>query len=212
MSKSKEKPSFNSEDTKPNEEDQAKSKSSDLLADFDFSLDAILNEGFDSLDPFGSKSSQNQDLFKTPPPPSLAPASPPKKERENQHQDPPAETDLKPKEEPVEQAKPGALAEGETDLKSTEESLDQAESNTTSASAQTMAPPATATSSEEESLKATTPTEPEPTSSTQGASASAGDTKGKGAWKRGMAVFTLAKGGLMYEASIGGQKYKFKPL
>ena len=48
--------------------------------------------------------------------------------------------------------------------------------------------------------------------STQGASASAGDTKAKGAWKRGMAVFTLIKGGLMYEASIGGQKYNFKPL
>ena len=47
--------------------------------------------------------------------------------------------------------------------------------------------------------------------STQGASASAGDTKAKGSWKRGMAIFTLAKGGLMYEASIGGQKYKFKP-
>lgn len=48
--------------------------------------------------------------------------------------------------------------------------------------------------------------------STQGASASAGDTKGVGAWKRGMAIFTLAKGGLMYEAAIGGQKYNFKPL
>jgi len=48
--------------------------------------------------------------------------------------------------------------------------------------------------------------------STQGASASAGDTHGKGAWKRGMAIFTLAKGGLMYEATIGGQKYNFKPL
>jgi lipid-binding SYLF domain-containing protein len=48
--------------------------------------------------------------------------------------------------------------------------------------------------------------------STQGASASAGDTKGQGAWKRGMAVFTMIKGGLMYEASIGGQKYNFKPL
>ncbi len=47
---------------------------------------------------------------------------------------------------------------------------------------------------------------------TQGASASAGDTKAAGAWKRGMAIYTLAKGGLMYEASIGGQKYKFKPL
>jgi len=48
--------------------------------------------------------------------------------------------------------------------------------------------------------------------STEGASATAGDTKGAGAWKRGMAVFTVAKGGLMYEASIGGQKYNFKPL
>jgi lipid-binding SYLF domain-containing protein len=48
--------------------------------------------------------------------------------------------------------------------------------------------------------------------STQGTSASAGDTKAKGAWKRGMAIYTLAKGGLMYEATIGGQKYKFKPL
>ncbi|MFC1688887.1 YSC84-related protein [Pseudomonadota bacterium] len=46
---------------------------------------------------------------------------------------------------------------------------------------------------------------------TEGASASAGDTKGAGMWKRGMAVFTVAKGGLMYEASIGGQKYKYKP-
>jgi lipid-binding SYLF domain-containing protein len=47
---------------------------------------------------------------------------------------------------------------------------------------------------------------------TKGASASAGETKGVGAWKHGMAVFTLAKGGLMYEASIGGQKFNFKPL
>ena len=43
------------------------------------------------------------------------------------------------------------------------------------------------------------------------ASASAGDTRGVAAWKRGMAVYTLAKGGLMYEASIGGQKFNFKP-
>ncbi|MDH3789482.1 MAG: YSC84-related protein [Xanthomonadales bacterium] len=47
---------------------------------------------------------------------------------------------------------------------------------------------------------------------TKGASASAGDTKAAGAWKRGMAVFTLAKGGLMYEASIGGQKFKYTPV
>ena len=47
---------------------------------------------------------------------------------------------------------------------------------------------------------------------TKGASASAGDTKAAGSWKRGMAVYTIAGGGLMYEASIGGQKFKFKPL
>lgn len=28
----------------------------------------------------------------------------------------------------------------------------------------------------------------------------------------GVAVFTIAEGGLMYEASIGGQKFKYKPL
>ena len=31
------------------------------------------------------------------------------------------------------------------------------------------------------------------------------------AYKNGVAVFTLAKGGLMYEASIGGQKFKYFP-
>ena len=48
--------------------------------------------------------------------------------------------------------------------------------------------------------------------STKGASATAGYRMGVGAWKRGMAGFTLAKGGLMDEASIGGQKFNFKPL
>ncbi len=33
-----------------------------------------------------------------------------------------------------------------------------------------------------------------------------------GGYYKGMAVFTIAKGGLMYEASIGGQQFKFKPL
>jgi len=38
-----------------------------------------------------------------------------------------------------------------------------------------------------------------------------GDTaKTKGGYQNGMAVFTLAKGGLMYEASIGGQKFSYK--
>jgi lipid-binding SYLF domain-containing protein len=31
-------------------------------------------------------------------------------------------------------------------------------------------------------------------------------------YQQGVAVFTLAKGGLMYEASIGGQKFKFKAV
>jgi len=47
---------------------------------------------------------------------------------------------------------------------------------------------------------------------TKGASSTAGETKGKAGWERGMAVFTVAKGGLMYEASIGGQKFNYKPL
>jgi lipid-binding SYLF domain-containing protein len=46
---------------------------------------------------------------------------------------------------------------------------------------------------------------------TKGASASAGEQSGGAEWYRGMAVFTLAKGGLMYEASVGGQKFDFKP-
>ncbi len=31
-------------------------------------------------------------------------------------------------------------------------------------------------------------------------------------YANGVMVFTMQKGGLMYEASIGGQKFKFKPL
>ena len=31
-------------------------------------------------------------------------------------------------------------------------------------------------------------------------------------YTEGVAVFTIAKGGLMYEASVGGQKFKFVPL
>ena len=46
---------------------------------------------------------------------------------------------------------------------------------------------------------------------TKGASASAGEKSGGAQWYRGMAVFTLAKGGLMYEATIGGQKFEFLP-
>ena len=31
-------------------------------------------------------------------------------------------------------------------------------------------------------------------------------------YRKGMAVFTIAKGGLMFEATIGGQKFDFKPV
>jgi lipid-binding SYLF domain-containing protein len=47
------------------------------------------------------------------------------------------------------------------------------------------------------------------------AGASAGPATGEQAargYTRGMAVFIQAKGGLMYEASIGGQKFSFQPL
>jgi hypothetical protein len=51
--------------------------------------------------------------------------------------------------------------------------------------------------------------------STDGTGASAGASahrsKTAGAYYKGMAVFTVAKGGLMYEASIGGQKFGYKP-
>jgi lipid-binding SYLF domain-containing protein len=50
---------------------------------------------------------------------------------------------------------------------------------------------------------------------TGGTSASAGTstehTKTAGSYQKGFAVFTAAKGGLMYEASIGGQKFGYKP-
>ncbi len=47
-----------------------------------------------------------------------------------------------------------------------------------------------------------------------GTSASGGGTAGAQAAKyhKGMAVFTHARGGLMYEASVGGQKFKFEPI
>ena len=47
-----------------------------------------------------------------------------------------------------------------------------------------------------------------------GGGATAGGTAGaQGAsYYKGMAAFTHAKGGLMFEASIGGQKFSFKPL
>lgn len=43
-----------------------------------------------------------------------------------------------------------------------------------------------------------------------GASAGAGSNQAKESYTGGMAIFTVAKGGLMYEASLGGQKFKFR--
>jgi lipid-binding SYLF domain-containing protein len=50
------------------------------------------------------------------------------------------------------------------------------------------------------------------TGNSAGASGGQNDAKSFGEYYRGMAVFTIAKGGLMYEATIGGQKFKFKKL
>jgi lipid-binding SYLF domain-containing protein len=44
-----------------------------------------------------------------------------------------------------------------------------------------------------------------------GASGTQSHAKTAGEYQKGMAVFTVAKGGLMYEASIGGQKFDYKP-
>jgi len=38
------------------------------------------------------------------------------------------------------------------------------------------------------------------------------DAATAGEYKKGFAVFTVAKGGLMYAATLGGQKYSYKPL
>jgi len=49
------------------------------------------------------------------------------------------------------------------------------------------------------------------TGSSAGASGGQHDANTKGSYYRGMAIFTVAKGGLMYEASVGGQKFSYKP-
>ena len=42
--------------------------------------------------------------------------------------------------------------------------------------------------------------------------AAAQDAAKNAKWQQGVAVFTLARSGLMVQASIGGQKFKYKPL
>lgn len=47
---------------------------------------------------------------------------------------------------------------------------------------------------------------------TAGASGGRHDAATAGGYSRGLAVFTVAKGGLMYEASLGGAKFNYTPL
>jgi lipid-binding SYLF domain-containing protein len=48
------------------------------------------------------------------------------------------------------------------------------------------------------------------TGTAAGASAGKKDAATVGKYRKGMAVFTVAKGGLMYQAAVGGQKFKYK--
>jgi lipid-binding SYLF domain-containing protein len=47
--------------------------------------------------------------------------------------------------------------------------------------------------------------------SSAGASAADNDARTAGHYQNGVAIFTIAKGGLMYEAAVAGQKFSFKP-
>jgi lipid-binding SYLF domain-containing protein len=49
------------------------------------------------------------------------------------------------------------------------------------------------------------------TGSSAGASAGRHDAKTVGGYSNGMATFTVARGGLMYEATVGGQKFSYTP-
>ena len=49
------------------------------------------------------------------------------------------------------------------------------------------------------------------TGASAAASATPHDAKTAGRYYKGMAVFTVAKGGLMFEATLGGQKFNYKP-
>jgi lipid-binding SYLF domain-containing protein len=47
--------------------------------------------------------------------------------------------------------------------------------------------------------------------SSAGASGTEEDATTRGVYQKGMAVFTIAKGGLMYSAAVAGQKFSFTP-
>ncbi len=46
---------------------------------------------------------------------------------------------------------------------------------------------------------------------TEGLSASANASQSETSYQKGMIVFTMGKGGLMYQATLGGQKYSYTP-
>ncbi len=50
------------------------------------------------------------------------------------------------------------------------------------------------------------------TGTSAGVSASSDKNKQQGFYQNGMATFTYTKGGLMYEAALGGQKFSFTPV
>lgn len=50
------------------------------------------------------------------------------------------------------------------------------------------------------------------TGSTAGAAGGRNDATNVGRFVRGMAVFTIVKGGAMYEASVAGQRFSYRPL
>lgn len=50
------------------------------------------------------------------------------------------------------------------------------------------------------------------TGSSAGVSGGMKDARTVGEYHKGMATFTIVKGGLMYQATIGGQKFTYKPL
>jgi len=50
------------------------------------------------------------------------------------------------------------------------------------------------------------------TGSTASASGGKKDAKTAGKYEKGTAIFVISKGGLMYEASVSGQKFSYKPL
>ena len=49
------------------------------------------------------------------------------------------------------------------------------------------------------------------TGTSAGAAGGKKDAATVGNYRKGMAIFTVAKGGLMYQAAVGGQKFKYKP-